>query len=259
MVMNKEIRSELQQKFPGLSTRRVDQIIIETQKKYRIVDRDTAGYVLAFEKDIKLTKHLEQNEVKKIQDAMQNGPKIIEIGKSKQSKEKVVVPYVIKIGKEFEIDHPILPKRIIDEAIKMSEIYPVIYAFENSVRKMVQTVMQKNHNTNWWDNKVSRKIRDKVSERMKDEERNRWHGKRGAHEVFYSDIEDLSDIISTNWKDFESFFPNQHWVKTMIEIIGKSRNVIAHNNPLSDDDMAALKVHFKQWTNQIKDFGMDEP
>jgi hypothetical protein len=114
--------------------------------------------------------------------------------------------------------------------------------------------MVKNHGTNWWDNNVGKKIRDKVTIRISNENKNKWHGKRGAHQIFYTDIEDLSDIIAANWEDFKEYFPDQAWVKTMISVIGTSRNVVAHNNPLSDDDIDAVKVNFRQWTKQIKDF-----
>ena len=118
--------------------------------------------------------------------------------------------------------------------------------------------METNHGSDWWDNKVSGRIKKIVAGRMENENRNKWHEKRGAHPIFYTDIDHLSDIITTNWSDFDKYFPSQHWIKAKIEIIETSRNVVSHNNPLSNDDIASVKLNFKQWTKQIKDFKFDE-
>lgn len=258
MVIKKEVRDALKQKFNNISKRRIDQIIVGKQKEYGIVNRDIAGYVLAFENGIKLTKYLGPEIIQKVQDAMQKGPKIIETGKIKNSRAIMQSP-IIKIGKGFDIDHPVLSSKIVVEAQKMSEVYPFIYVFENSVRNVIQTIMEKKYGKNWWNDKVSERIKKIVSGRMEKENKNKWHGRRGAHQIFYSDIDHLSDIITTYWKDFEPYFPSQPWVKAKIEIIETSRNVVSHNNPLSEDDIASVKLNFKQWTKQLKDFKIDSP
>lgn len=253
MAIKKEVREALKQKFSDVTQRRIDQIITETGKKYGVLNHDIAGYLLAHEKGIRLAKYLDKPIIEKVEQSIQKGPKII-VEHGKKRTEQKSQQITINIGREFSINHPILSRKLVTEAQDMAKVYPTIYVFENSVRNVVQVVLEKKHGTNWWDTKVSTKIRKKVSDRMNDEEVHKWHGKRGAHQIFYSDIEDLSDIISTNWNDFKQYFPNQAWVKTMIEIIGKSRNVVAHNNPLKKEDVDSVKVHFRNWTNQLKDF-----
>jgi hypothetical protein len=34
-------------------------------------------------------------------------------------------------------------------------------------------------------------------------------------------------------------------------MIEETRNIIAHNNPISKDDELKLKVHFKDWAKRI--------
>jgi len=136
----------------------------------------------------------------------------------------------------------------------MANVYPIIYVFENSVRMFVQKIMEKNHGKDWWKKAIiTSKIIQKVKIRKKDEDKNRWHGKRGTHEIFYTDIEELMSIMENNWEIFEHHLPKQHIVKAIIEIIGTSRNVIAHSNPLSKDDILALKLNYRRWTKQVKD------
>lgn len=157
-----------------------------------------------------------------------------------------------------EIEAPGISNQLAKDAKKMASVYPIIYVFENSVRELIQKIMESKHGKDWWKKAtISTKIKDKVKIRKKNEKKNKWHGQRGAHEIFYTDIEELTSIIENNWEDFKKYLPKQHWVKTMIEIIGTSRNVIAHNNPLSVDDISALKVHFKQWIKQIKDIEIE--
>jgi hypothetical protein len=112
--------------------------------------------------------------------------------------------------------------------------------------------MEKKYGSDWWNAKVSNHIKDKAHLRIVKEGKHRWHGKRGAHQINYVDIEDLSDIITSNWHEFAIIIPSQHWIKANIEIIALSRNVLAHNNPLDNNDIESVKVRFREWTNQIK-------
>ena len=41
------------------------------------------------------------------------------------------------------------------------------------------------------------------------------------------------------------------WVSNRIEEIELSRNIVAHHNPLSDDDIQRVKIFFKDWTKQF--------
>lgn len=251
MAIVRQIMDELIKKHGNVSDRRIHQIISKVQNDRRILDHDIAGYVLAFEKGIKIQKYLDDDTVGQVQKAMHDGPKVIHEKVLVKSKSK---PHMIlKIGKDFDIDHPVLPKRIIEEAGKMSTVYPYFYAFENSVRSVIQRVMEKHYGSDWWNIKASNPMKKKAETRIALEGKNRWHGKRGAHPINYVDIEDLADIITTHWQNFEKIFPSQHWVKANIEIITLSRNVVAHNNPLSDDDIESVRVRFREWTAQVKD------
>lgn len=237
--------------------------IEKAKQDYSVLETDIAAYCLAFKKGIKIDRYgLKPETLIRVQQSLNSG-KIIVTGEQRNSKTQrnTVIKSqnpIITIGLVGKIDHPVIRKQIALDAQKMANVYPIIYVFENSVRELVQKIMESKYGKDWWDkNSIPSKIKEKVIIRKKDENKNKWHGKRGAHEIFYTDIEELTSIIENNWNDFKDFLPKQHWVKTMIEIIGTSRNVIAHNNPLSDDDVSALKVHFKQWTKQIKDIEID--
>jgi len=158
---------------------------------------------------------------------------------------------VVEIDKGVKIVDPLLPKKFIDDATKMAGVYPVVYIFENSVRNLISTVMKSKHDEKWWETKVGAKINEKVKSRIDNEDKNPWHGRRGAHPIFYTDIDELKSIITANWSDFQDIFPNLQWVTGKIDEIEMSRNVIAHNNPLEDRDIVRLKLNLEDWLKQI--------
>jgi hypothetical protein len=138
----------------------------------------------------------------------------------------------------------------------MLAIYPYLYLFENSVRYFIIERMKEKYGEDWWKQRVGNPIQTKAEERLEKEGRNRWHGKRGQHPIFYVDIDDLRSIIVSNERDFRDKFPGVkrplEWVQQRIEEIEISRNVVAHNNPLAENDITRLKVYFRDWVEQMK-------
>lgn len=252
-MINRQVMEEIL-KIKGISRPHLYHLIEKTMRDNFIVDTETAAYYLAFNEGVKIDRYLSSEELAKVQAIKHNIPLTHKPRDAKPKSTKTVTDVVGELPKKYQI----LSEKILEEANKMAKIYPTIYIFENSVRVVTQSVLEKSHGEHWWNEKVSSKIRKKVESRIHDENKNKWHGKRGAHSIYYTDIEDLSDIIGTNWQDFADYFPDQAWVKTMISVIGRSRNVVAHNNPLSNDDIEAVKVNFKQWTKQITDFKIIE-
>lgn len=51
-------------------------------------------------------------------------------------------------------DDPFIDNLTFNAAYYNAEIYPVIYLFENSVRKFIVTTMKRNFGDNWWTEKV---------------------------------------------------------------------------------------------------------
>ena len=137
------------------------------------------------------------------------------------------------------------------QALKMSSIYMTFFCFENSVRELVSTRLKEKHGIEWWEKCSSSSIRKKVDGRKKKEQANRWHDPRGSEPISYADFGDLSDIIITNWADFEDLFPDQDWIKNRLSDLEASRNVIAHNNLLSERDITRIKSHLGDWLRQV--------
>jgi hypothetical protein len=253
IMIPREIRNALMEKT-GKTIRRIYQMIQEKKKEYKYtISKEMAAYILAAEKGIDISKILPEEELAKLRELRISEAPIIKKERKVPEQKRAPQQIVIDIAKEFRIVDPFLPKKLITEAIEMAKIYPIIYLFENSVRNLIRTVLGKKYGANWWDIKVPQRVKREVAKRTKKEKKNRWHGKRGAHEIFYTTIGELESIIVTNWLDFRNVFPNEAWIKSRIDEIEISRNIIAHNNPLSDRDIGRLKLYYEDWIRQVKE------
>jgi hypothetical protein len=131
---------------------------------------------------------------------------------------------------------------------------PAFLAFfcvENAVRELVRERLTQLHGANWWDSHVSAALRQKVAGRREKEGENRWHTRRGAHELSYTDFGDLALILQQNWADFEDLFPDQNWITTRLKELEQSRNVIAHNNVLDDREIDRIRMYLTDWMRQV--------
>ena len=113
----------------------------------------------------------------------------------------------------------------------MALIYTAIHAFENAVRHFVSTAMAEEYQEEWWA-KVPTKVQGKVTTRIEDEAKFRWHGARGGAEIEYCDFGDLSSIIVVNWSVFEDLLVDMEWAKSTLSVLERSRNIVMHGGVL---------------------------
>lgn len=209
--------------------------------------------MVAADNDIDISKYLQPEELSKVREAGGGSQTavVVAVGGKTKGKSGGTERTGVQISANVKIVDPYLPRAMIEEARKMATVYPVVYVFENSVRSLILNVMGTKYGDGWFESKVSGRVQKTVKERMDNEDRNRWHGKRRNHPIFYTDIEDLKSLIDINWVDFADIFPNQVWVKGKIDEIEMSRNTIAHNNPLEERDITRLKITLEDWVRQI--------
>ncbi len=178
-----------------------------------------------------------------------------EAKQSRSSKARQSI--TVTINKKFKLTDPVLPQKRLDEAKLMTEVYPVLYVFENSIREVIQQVLKKNFGEDWWNevDLVNPELKKKIEKRMDDEELEPWHDKRGSqHPIFYTDFGELSEIITypKAWKVFKDIIGRQEFIKSRIKEICLSRNIIMHSNPLSKHDQRRLEVYFEDWIKLVE-------
>jgi hypothetical protein len=152
---------------------------------------------------------------------------------------------------------PYLPPFLIEEATQMAEkCYPLLYIYENTIRNVIRVLMEKEYGSDWWNLRFKplHGARDAVIEsRIKVEGDERWHSsRRGVHKICYTDLDDLKMIIEDNWPVFKKIHPRKSWVVEHILQPNHSRNIIAHNNPLSKRDIISINTKILEWLDQIK-------
>jgi hypothetical protein len=158
----------------------------------------------------------------------------------------------VNICGELKLSDPILPQRVLQDAREMTQVYAQLYVFENSIREVISMALLAARGAGWWDTCVPTKIRNEVDRRLQDEEKNPWHGKRGVHRIYYTDMADLASIIVKNWSHFAHLFPEQAWVTQKITEIARSRNTVNHHNPLSKSDRDRVHFYVRDWLAQIE-------
>lgn len=149
-------------------------------------------------------------------------------------------------------DDPFVDNTTFSSANNNAEIYPMIYLFENSVRNFVAAIMKKDFGDNWWADKVetvNTGVHKNVTIRRLAEKEAPWHSSRGADPIFFTDIDDLKTIINSNGAVFRKILAGKYnHLIVWIEEIEKTRNILAHNNPVTKKDRERLMVYAHDWS-----------
>ena len=135
----------------------------------------------------------------------------------------------------------------------MSEPYVILFLFENSLRNFILKVLSDKHGPDWW-NKIGTKneILAKVEGRKKLEKVHKWHVPRGAHEIFYTDLEDLTYFLRKEELEFKNYLDVGYWVTNIETAIKMSRNIVDHHNPLPNREVRRLQQFLEDWKRQLK-------
>jgi hypothetical protein len=258
MATNAKLKAALLQKLgvtpQALSAR------AKKRKKQLPMSTEQAVYTIAHEEGIDLSKYLTKDETTEVRHLVSqlNGTRSTSGQPAATSRKRVAAaskPVVVSIAGVKIGDVPGLKASHAKEAKAMAErVYPTMYLFENSVRDVIERVLSAKYGKDWWNVAVSAKVREKAKQFKADEKKDTWHGKRGRRDVDYLLLTQLWTIIRDNWKDFEPLFPQgPAWVQSLIESdMNVSRRVVAHMNPLEEDDIKGLEASFRKWVKHLK-------
>lgn len=256
MATHREIRAALLEKL-GVTKQRLSQLA-KARKAQLPMSTEHAVYTIAHDNGIDIAAHLSKEETAEVRrliaDLARNGPAIpAKDSSSRKGRGAQAKKVTVRIQG--------LPDGLVGmagsharEAKTMAErVYPRLYLFENSLRDLIERVLKAKHGDDWWEKAVTKKVRDTATGHRAGEAKDPWHGKRGGREIDYVFLSQLWDIIKHNWKDFTHLFPNQAWIEGLIaNDMNVSRRVVAHMNPLADDDVANIEAAFRKWAKQLK-------
>ena len=221
-----------------------------------------ATYLIAHEEGLRIDGFLSKEELENFTKAISSQPVIINKKSTNKisSKPKIKGPRKIIInlprGKTFH--DPMLENSTIQEASNMANVYALVYLMENSIRNLIISVLEKKYGKDWWNSGLGnsgkiKKIKTDVSQRMQDENKRKWHQKRGAHQIFYTDFNDLGTIIFSKKSDFFSEpLGDDVFILGLFNEINPSRNVLCHMNPLENDSIADIRLKYSKWLKIVK-------
>ena len=70
---------------------------------------------------------------------------------------------------------------------------------------------------------------------------------RSENPLSYTNFGELIDILNANWSDFSDMIRSQRAMQQISTQFNYIRNVIAHSNELSEDEIIRLKLLIKDW------------
>jgi len=124
------------------------------------------------------------------------------------------------------------------------QIYWKLYAIENFFRVIIHSVLSVQMHPNWWNSAVDTTIRVKAERFQQNYLKKLWHGKPGAHGIYYIDLRDLNEIIRANAHLFRPVIPDLDKWMLGIEELRLPRNVVAHMNFPSQTDKKRIDVFY---------------
>ena len=235
---------------PRITERAVHYRITGFAKQSGIVSRRLATNVYAYsEMGINVQRILDPTELNELQEWLKARPQQVtqEIRPIKKTERKQQLSIGKKVVQTFG-----LPLNLSREAQRMADAYPDMYFYENLVRHTAMTILEKQHGKDWWNkpNVVSKQIKERVEGRKKLEGENRWHSRRGNHNIFYTNFGDLHNIISNNINHFKPVLGDLE-IGADLRRLELSRNIIAHNNPLPPKEVLRTKMALEDLQKQL--------
>lgn len=156
----------------------------------------------------------------------------------------------------FDVDKLILPPFVSDQRRedlrKMTSVYARLFMLENSMRGMIEKVLEKEIGPNWWDKAANSTMKHKHAQRVEKEEKNKWAPTRSEFGPLYSiDWSDLITIIRKYENLFEKYIKDINFLHRYDDA-GTFRNIVAHNGALRDENSFELiRIYYQNWVDQV--------
>ena len=150
------------------------------------------------------------------------------------------------LEKDDVVDTELFEADIIAQAEKMADFYILYYSLENGIRRLISGRLQEKYGANWWEDKVPGGVKNGVADKQK-KEKDTPMSIRSEEPLSYTNFGELIDIINSNWSDFSDTIRSQRAMQQVLMQFNSIRNVIAHSNELSEDEIIRLKLLIKDW------------
>lgn len=251
MPTDKKLRSALLKRLK-VTQQRLSQRVMQMKGDHGPMSAEDATYVIAHLEGLDLTRYLDASTVHRIRTIVPTSTPPPQGTLTTRRKPRARRQVLISVSPSLPQIDAFLSSTMATDAAKMAELYPKYYVLENSIRIVITRILEHKYGPGWWQTQVEIRVRQNVAKRKAKEKNQPWHGKRGRHEIFYSDFGDLKKIILRNWQDFKDLFPSQPWISQKLDELETPRNIMAHHNPVTKRDLDRIDVYFQDWVDLIQ-------
>lgn len=137
-----------------------------------------------------------------------------------------------------------------NNALEMSRLYSVLFAFENHIRVFIRETLMESDGVDWLE-KLPPKVKKHAEGRLKIAIDDSWLEGEKTDLLGFVDFGHLAQIIIDKWEHFQSIIPSQHWLKQRMDELEKSRNFIAHNRMLLPSEFQRMYMYIADWNRVI--------
>lgn len=142
-----------------------------------------------------------------------------------------------------------------DAVHRMKAAYELLFRLENSLRQIIEQELKKHFGeTDWWEKGATYAAKKESLNNRKDP-RWKWHEPINASPLNYVDFVILHDIIvNKNWGIFEHMLGPRTTFSSNLKNLEVPRNLIAHNNVLSQQEFYDFRRNVERLLGVIKPY-----
>jgi len=206
--------------------------------------RAQAAIALAMEFGIDVSKYATEYDLETIR---KSEPGLVSMIEGMLSRKKEIAQAIKETQSQETIRDPYVDSKMLAVAYKNAEVCAKLFIFENSLRRVVSAVMEKEYGIDWWYDVTPRDIMYSTFDRRSGEKEPKWRGQFGAEPIYYTDIKDLSEIINNRQEAFRKVLGKKLSIATWINLVERIRTALVHSNPVTQKELDKFAVIFKQW------------
>lgn len=121
-------------------------------------------------------------------------------------------------------------------------VYWKLYAVENLIRVIINSVLTVQISPNWWPAAADKKIQQQVQYFKTMYAQAPWHSAPGNHDIYYTGLSDLGEIMRANRNLFLPLVKDvDQWI-ARIEQVRLPRNIVGHMNWPTATDRNRINV-----------------
>jgi hypothetical protein len=161
-------------------------------------------------------------------------------------------PQIPSIDHNLLLGAPFIDSGYISDLRNMSELYEALHVLENSIRRLVEFVLNEKIGADWWDRAANAQMKRKHEERLRKEEERKWLPSRSSLGPLYSiDWVDLVTIIRKHEDIFKYYIGEIDFMHRFSDL-GSLRNIIAHHGFIEDrTEIQRVALALRDWNQQV--------